>query len=286
MKALPWRCAAVIGWVVCLTELDRSSDLFAIGASGYAIAASAVLLLVVPPLRRTSIAWVLAIAFPLFAALELASGSLSPRAAVESLLEFAGAAVTLVLASRLARRLALAEDLVSDLAVGPLRADAEPFSRTQGEMFREVRRARRYERPLSLLAVSAAALQAPPAVAQLLEQARRESLFRYGRAKLAALLDEQTAGSTVIADRGDHFLLLLPETGAQEAEQVAKRIERVAAERHGIAVRFGIASFPHQEITFDKLLEAAESELREVERAAPAAPAGPARVASTTQAGT
>jgi GGDEF domain-containing protein len=70
----------------------------------------------------------------------------------------------------------------------------------------------------------------------------------------------------VIADRGDHFLLLQPEAGRQEAEQVAKRLERAASERHGIALRFGIASFPHQEITFDKLLETAESELREVER--------------------
>lgn len=285
MNNLAWRCAAVIGWVVCLTELDRRSDLLEIGASGYTVAAAAVLLLVVPELRRLSIAWMLAIAFPCFAALELTSGPIDSHSAAASLLEFAGAAVTLVLASRLARRLALAEALVSELAVGPALEANEPFSRTQGEMFREVRRARRYERPLSLLALSAAVPQLPAAIAQLLEQARRESLGRYVRAKVAALLDEQTAGSTVIVDRGDHFLLLLPETGPDEAQQVGKRIERAAGERHGISVRFGIANFPHQETTFDKLLETAESELREVERSAPSV-SGPLPLASSTPAGT
>jgi hypothetical protein len=153
-------------------------------------------------------------------------------------------------------------------------------------MFREVRRARRYERPLSMLAVSAALSQAPIAIAELLEQARRESLDRYARARLAALLDEETAGSTLIADRGDHFLLLLPETGANEAEQVAKRIERAAAEQHGMSVRFGMASFPHQEITFDKLLETAESGLRAVERTTPSPAKVAVAVASSTQART
>src|SRR5262249_34946367 len=78
---------------------------------------------------------------------------------------------------------------------------------------------------------------------------------------------EETTGSTVIADRGEHFLVLLPESNRQEAEQVAQRIGRAAEERHGMKVRYGIASFPHQEITFDKLLETAEAELRAIRRA-------------------
>jgi GGDEF domain-containing protein len=100
--------------------------------------------------------------------------------------------------------------------------------------------------------------------------------------KVGALLDEQTAGSAVIAERDGHFLLLLPEAGRQEAERVAKRLEQVAADRHGIDLRFGIASFPHQEITFDKLLETAETDLRAIERQAAG---GDAQREGTPQAG-
>jgi GGDEF domain-containing protein len=92
----------------------------------------------------------------------------------------------------------------------------------------------------------------------------------------------------VIADRGDHYVVLLPEAGRADAEQLAKRLERAAGDRHGIALRFGIASFPHQEITFDKLLETAESELREVEHSAAGEPpraAGSSRLAPSTPAG-
>ncbi len=266
MKTLPWRCAAIIGWVVAFVEIDRRSELFEIGATGYALSIASVVLLVIPTLRRTSILAALALAFPIFCALELLGGPIDARSAASSLLEFAGAGVTIALAAALARRLALAEEVLREFALGPAREPIEPFSRSQGEMFREVRRARRHERPLSLLAVSASGPQPSAALAGLLEEARRESIDRYVAGKVTALLDEETSGSTVIADRGDHYLMLLPEASRPEAEQLAKRLERAAAERHGIALRFGISSFPHQEITFEKLLETAESELREVER--------------------
>jgi len=288
MNTLPWRCAAIIGWVVVFTEIDRHSDLFEIGGPSYALAVASALLLVVPALRRTSTLRALALAFPIFCALEIASGPIDLRAAGSALLEFGGTGVTIALAASLARRLALADEVLHEFAVGTTREAIEPFSRTQGEMFREVRRARRHERPLSLVALSASGPQPPAALAQILEQARRESADRYVTSKVAALLEDQTAGSSVIADRGDHFLLLLPEAGRQEAEQVAKRLERAASERHGITLRFGIASFPHEEITFDKLLETAESELREVERTAggdPSELSESTRLAPSTPAG-
>jgi len=267
MNTLPWRCAATIGWVVCLSELDRRSEFLQMGAAGYVLGAASILLLLLPRLRGVSTLWVLSFAFPAFCLLELLiGGPITLRSAFGSLLEFGGAAVTLYLVSRLARGLGLAEEVLREFAIGPARETAEPFSRSQGEMFREVRRARRYERPLSLLALSAGGAQMPAMLARLAEQARAESLERYVAGKLAMLLDEETAGSTVIADRGEHFLVLLPEASRQEAEQVAKRIERAADERHGMNVRFGIASFPHQEITLDKLLETAEAELRAVLR--------------------
>ncbi len=273
MKSLPLRCAATIGWVICLTEMDRRSDLFELGASSYLLLVVSAAILIVPALRRIHTAWLLGVSFPVFCALELLRGPLDLASAGRSLIAFIGAAITIALAARLAHRLTLAEDALGQLAIDTARETAAPFSRTQGEMFREVRRARRHERPLSLLAVSARGSQPPPALAQLLDEALRESLDRFVGLKVGALLDEQTAGSAVIADRDGHFLVLLPEAERQEAERVVERLGQVAADRHGIALRFGIASFPHQELTFDKLLETAETELRAIERSE-ANPAG------------
>ena len=41
-----------------------------------------------------------------------------------------------------------------------------------------------------------------------------------------------------------------------------KRIEAVARERLGMSLKIGLSSFPDQEVTFDKLLESAEAEMR------------------------
>jgi len=266
MNNLPLRCAATIGWVICLTEMDRRSDLINLNFAAYLLLLLSAAILVIPALRRVNTLWVLAVAFPAYCALELLAGPLDLASAGRSMLAFTGGAVTIGLTSRLARQLALAEDAVDELALGAPGEPAAPFSRTQGDMFREIRRARRHERPLSLLAVSAHGSQPPSALARLLEEARRESMDRFVGLKLRSLLDEQTAGSAVIAEREGHFLVLLPEAERQEAERVVERIGKVAAERHGIGLHFGIASFPHQEITFDKLIETAETELRALER--------------------
>src|SRR5262245_5632113 len=195
MYKLPWRCAATIGWVVCLSELDRRSEFLSMGAASYALGAASILLLLVPRLRNVSTLWVLSFAFPIFSVLELLTGGpITVRSAFGSLLEFGGAAVPLYLVSRLARGLRLAAEALREFAIGPERATAEPFSRSQGEMFREVRRARRHERPLSLLAFSADGAQPTATLARLAEQARLESLDRYVAGKLATLLDEETAG--------------------------------------------------------------------------------------------
>jgi hypothetical protein len=275
MNGLPLRCAATIGWVILLAELDLRWDVFQLGASGYLLLAASAAILVVPTLRRVNTPWVLAVAFPVFCALELLSGPVDLQSAGTSLLEFTGVAVAMVLTSRLARGLALADEVIRELALGTARETAVAFARIQGEMFRELRRARRYERPLSLLAVAAHGSQPSAALVQLLEEARRESLERLVGLRVGGLLDEQTSGSAVIAERDGHFLVLLPEAERQEAERLAKRLEQTASDRHGIRLSFGIASFPHQEITFDKLLESAESALRATLREASDADASP-----------
>ena len=287
MNGIHARCAATIGWVICLSQLDGRSQLLELGPPAYLLLCTALLILLVPALRRANTLWILAVAFPVYMALELLGGPLRAEAIGRSLLGFVGPAVAIALCSRVSRQLVLAEEAISELALGRPREAATAFAKAEGQMFREVRRARRYERPLSLLAVSARRAQPPPALARLRDEARRESTRRLVDLKVGALLDDATAGSAVIADRDGHFLVLLPEARRAEAEEVAKRLEEVATERHGIALHVGLASFPHQEITFDKLLETAETELRALERApqgpAPAA-GGPPRVAAPSAA--
>ena len=69
-------------------------------------------------------------------------------------------------------------------------------------------------------------------------------------------------GSDIVTRRGDHFLLLLPETDAQGASRVGQRLARVAARRWGLDLHCGVSSFPEKEVTFDGLITQAESQMR------------------------
>src|SRR5262249_13763254 len=65
MKRLSWQCAATIGWVVCLSELGRRSEILQVGAAGYALLAGAILLLLRPRVRTLSALRGPSFAFPL-----------------------------------------------------------------------------------------------------------------------------------------------------------------------------------------------------------------------------
>jgi GGDEF domain-containing protein len=139
---------------------------------------------------------------------------------------------------------------------------ADSFENGQQEIFREIRRARRYERPLSLLAIGAEAPLSTTAIEHLIEDLRRDAMGRVANSRVAKLLLEETGGSDVVTRRGEHFLLLLPETDAQGASLVGQRLARAAARRWGLDLHCGISSFPDGEVTFDGLILEAESQMR------------------------
>jgi hypothetical protein len=268
MHTLPAWFAATITWVILVTTADRLADPLELGALAYALSAAGLLFIVVPTLRRLSTLWVLAFAFPIYCILKVVSGArIDFESSPAVILEFAVAAVTIFLASRVGRKLALFEEAVKDLALAPAGPPAERFARNQGEMFREVRRARRHQRPLSMLAVSAAGGRADATLAELLALMQRENADRLLAARVARLLSEETSGSAVVAERGDHFVVLLPETSQEAAALLAQRLEDTASHALGVQLRFGLASFPTPEVTFDKLVESAVSGLRDAERA-------------------
>jgi diguanylate cyclase (GGDEF)-like protein len=74
---------------------------------------------------------------------------------------------------------------------------------------------------------------------------------------------------------GDEFALILPETGELEARQVTARIaERLAAETEqpAISVSAGLALFPRDGETVEKLLGAADRDLYEAKAFTQVAP--------------
>jgi hypothetical protein len=157
--------------------------------------------------------------------------------------------------------------VLTESLVGDISRLSRPFAVGQGEIYREIRRARMHQRPLTMLAVAPGEQPAGTVSSRLAEEVRRESLQRWVTARLAGLVTEQARETDIVTERDGHLVALLTETSAEDAQRFATRLAASAEERLGVSVRVGLASFPDQEVTFERLLERAEAGMR-----APASP--------------
>ena len=258
--------AAAFAWVglmpLLLREADSDGAVFS-----YAFACiAAVAVAALPGLRRAPVHQSLLPLFALFLVLRAGFSAVFGHQPVPWLLESLYVAGTLALAARLGRILESADSALETLGMGQGTERVASFDESQGEIYREIRRARRYERPASLVALSVAAGE-DRAPGQLLREAQQALAQRYADGQVARLLLEETDAAAVITRRNSHFVVLLPEVDAVRARHLVLRLGNTVAARWKLRLCAGTASFPDQEVTFEGLLERAESELGAQRRA-------------------
>jgi hypothetical protein len=176
--------------------------------------------------------------------------------------------LTTVLAHRVARSMREYEDAA--LQLGLLEAPAAAsFDAAQSELYREVRRARRQCRPLALAAVKLAPQHVPAAIPRVIENVQKSCAQELVTRRLADVLVRSVEDEGWVIQRGDHFLVLLPESNPEQALEIIQRAEQAAAAELGVELRRGLAAFPEEEITFTGLVERAEAQMRGDETSPP-----------------
>ena len=138
-----------------------------------------------------------------------------------------------------------------------------PMAFEEGEpaMYREVQRARQYDRKVSLAAIS---LDHHPAAAefeQLVARSRIEVARRYFESRFAEALMHNTNTSDLVAYQNGEFVVMCPEL---EGKQLYKLLEEVAADL-GLDPLIGIAEFPADELTLSGLVDRARARRQAVE---------------------
>lgn len=175
--------------------------------------------------------------------------------------ELLSVAVSVLLARRVEQELGVLETAVERTMLERMPVSAQAIEQTQGEIYREVRRARSFERPLTFLAIAPADIGEEKAD-ELIEELQRENLARYVTARIVSLMSEEMRDYDIVSTRDDYIMTVLPETGAEQVAEVVERLRTTCKERLGVELKIGASSFPDQEYTFDKLLKRAEAEMR------------------------
>ena len=157
MKRLRYNLIAVFIWFFFLYNIERLSAPINVATFVYIfVILCAVLIILVPSLQRMPHRWTFLLALLPYFTLKFGLGyQIGGSNLPITVTEISAIWLTIVLVGQVGRQLEQLWDTITDLTLGHLAAEAQPFEVGQGQIYREIRRARRYHRPAALLAIAA-----------------------------------------------------------------------------------------------------------------------------------
>jgi hypothetical protein len=188
MTRLRIAVVVLVVWLVAVVVVGQwSATLHFSPAAIFLLLASGVILLAVPRLQQFKAAVVLAVPLLLLPAAKWITGAPLAGAALPTTVIEAGALLALVLLARHASAsIASFEEAVAYLTVG----QAGERRARYGEVYREVRRARLHQRPLTVLTLGYDGRLVNQALERILQEAHEAIAKRYLQARLAEVLSE------------------------------------------------------------------------------------------------
>lgn len=269
MKRLRIWYAVLLAWFCVLFNIERVFPAVNLASPIYVLAPVLALAMVVAPgLNRASPLWVAGLAALVVLPVKIAFGYPCGGAWLPlTVLEVAAVALTALLAGRITAGLDEFRGAVFTTMTSHLYDRSRSFTEGQSAMCREVRRARIHGRPLAVLALRPSAnlrggKLSEFARARFTREVEQDMLEKYVVARLGEMISTEVHDSDVIVHRNDHFVVLLPEADRERAHEAARRLKSAARRVLGLQLDIGSSAFPEEEITFVRLLERAEGDMR------------------------
>lgn len=154
------------------------------------------------------------------------------------------------------------EEAVENITLANVSRRVRDYSGAADEIETEFIRSRRHHRPLSVVLVEPEPASLQARLNRTVREVLQEMMGRYVLATLAGAISGEVRRMDMVLvqrDRG-RFVVLTPETTAEGSMALVKRI-RATADRIGVEVACGTASFPDEAVAFDELMRQAEARL-------------------------
>jgi len=263
MKRMRFLIAVLIVWLFVFYNIERLSEPINITRVAYTLVPiTAVLVILVPRLRKVPLGVLLVGPIPIVLVLRawLRYGTWDTAIPL-TVTEICVIALTTILARWVGNGLSEFESAIANITIGQAGKLPEPFSTGQGEMYREVRRARRYQRPLTLMAIGIEEGSIQVALDRMVQEVQQAMMKQYVLSGVARTLCAELEDYHIIAQRNDHFLALLPEVTSEQLTDLAGRLRKAVSEQVRVTLQIGTASFPEDAVTFESLVEKAIEEM-------------------------
>lgn len=164
-------------------------------------------------------------------------------------------------AHQLALQIGHAESIMDALALSAFPNRAHTVEEESQRIGIELRRSRRYHRPLSLVVIESES-DDQKTTREMLRSIQHDLLNRFTSARVGQIIDDRVRQTDlVMRDHRGRFVVLCPETELENTILLAKRIAQAVKERTNLHVLWGAAAFPEEALTFDDLLQKATERL-------------------------
>jgi GGDEF domain-containing protein len=263
MKRMRFIVAALIVWLFLFYNIERFSDPINLSSVAYTfVPLMAVLTILVPRLRKVPLGVLLVVPIPIFLVFKAWVGRPIWGTAIPlTVTEICVIALTTILARWVSNGLSEFESAIAHITIGQVGKLPEPFSTGQGEMYREVRRARHHWRPLMLMAIGVEEESIQIVLDRMVQEVQQAMMKQYVLSGVARTLCDELEDYNTIAQRDDHFLALLPEITPEKLTDLIERLRRAVSEQVGVTLQIGTASFPEDALTFESLMGKAVGEM-------------------------
>ncbi len=263
MRRMRFLIATFIIWLFFFYNVERLGESINITRMAYILVPLvAALIILVPRLRKVPLWALLVVPVPIFLVLKAWSGCrVWGRAIPLTVTEICAIAVTTILAHWVSNGMSEFENAIAHITIGQTGVLPEPFSTGQAEMYREVRRARHHQRPLALMSVGVEETSIQVALDRMVQEVQQAMMKRYVLSDVARRLCDELENYNIIAQRNDHFLILLPEVMPEQLTGLVGRLRQAISEQVGVTLQVGTASFPEDAVTFESLVEKAVGEM-------------------------
>ena len=256
MKRLRRQVVLLACWLVGMFILEQLLEPFHISNATYIyIFAIMIVVLVAPRFVRVPV-WALLIApIPVFLVIKHWVNPIAGNVAILLTLAEVGAIMfTTYLSYLVSMAIYEFEDALSHITVGQPKRVTENASVGAGVLYREVRRARNHQRPLSIMALTIDEKSLKLDLDRIVQETQQAMMKQYAQSGLAKILCEKLEDCDTIVQNNGQFLVLLPETMPGDLPGLIDRLRQQVSDQLGIELNIGAASLPQDSYTLEGLV--------------------------------
>ncbi|MFQ5611791.1 MAG: diguanylate cyclase domain-containing protein [Anaerolineae bacterium] len=264
MTQLRFWIAALIVWLIFFFNIERLDiidlghvDIKRVTYSFVAIVAISTLLIV--QLQRIPLTILVLLPVPLFLLVKTWYGApITGSALPLTITELSGIILTSMLTRQINHHLKRIDEAVEAITLMNWGELMPNLTESQGVMYRELRRARRHQRPLSLICLKVDEGNVDTALSRALEEIEARMTKRYLTANVARALNKTLHDYDIIAQQDESLIVLLPEVDQTDLSSVLQKVKMAVSKDTKTTLKIGVATYPDEAMTFESLVKRAQ----------------------------